>query len=199
MSSRECFNRSFSLPRIFVSIYSSSSPRTHESMKGRRRRAPFAAPTDTTLVPSSYNPLSPQLPPLSFRCFPHGQRGHVPVVMETRANRDGNSTMALSLQSPSLSFSFSLCSFHLSFSGFRPRFIYAPFSLLVISKLSLAPSCSFLPPGGLSVCPLPPITPLRNQPSPTLASQSPGLVSLTQRAPNRNGKRTDALGEALPS
>lgn len=101
MSSRECFNRSFSLPRIFVSIYSSSSPHTQVDERETKTRTVRCA-HDTTLVPPSYNPLSPQLPPLSFRCFPHGQRGHVPVVMETRANRDGNSTMALSSASVSL-------------------------------------------------------------------------------------------------
>jgi len=60
-----------------------------------------------TLVP----PL--RLPPLSFRCFPHGQRGHVPVVMETRTNRDGNSTVGRSPSSFFLSLSptslFALC------------------------------------------------------------------------------------------
>lgn len=150
MSSRECFNRSFSLPRIFVSIYSSSSPHPRVDERETKTRTVRCA-HDTTLVPSSYNPLSPGLPPLSFRCFPHGQRGHVPVVMETRANRDGNSTMALSSASVSLFLVLSLFLPSLSFSGFRPRFIHVAFSLLVISKLSLAPSCSFLPPGGLSV------------------------------------------------
>jgi len=46
--------------------------------------------------------------PFFSRCFPHGQRGHVPVVMETRANRDGNSAVARSTHPLCLSFSFSL-------------------------------------------------------------------------------------------
>lgn len=106
---------------------------------------------------------APHLPPLSFRCFPHGQRGHVPVVMETRANRDGNSAGTLSSLSLSLrtisfasspSFSFCLSLSTSSLFVLRPPShpntpIYVPTysrpTLSVVSKLSLAPSCSFLP------------------------------------------------------
>lgn len=80
-------------------------------MKGRQAgRRSLAAPA--TLSRPVVHPLPSRLPPLSFRCFPHGQRGHVPVVMETRANRDGNSTVGRSPSSPPfLSLSLSLFRF----------------------------------------------------------------------------------------
>lgn len=86
------------------------------------------------------------------------------------------------------------------------RFIYVPnvfasrFLSLCHFQIISRPIMLFLTPGGFSLCVLFLRSPrCETLLSPTLASQSPGLVSLTQRAPNRNGKRTDALGEALPS
>lgn len=147
---------------------------------GRRRRAPVAAPM--TLSYPAVHP--PRLPPLSFRCFPHGQRGHVPVVMETRANRDGNSAVARSLSVLSLSISL----FLFSLSSFRSCSLFAytiriPFSLSVVSKLSLVPSCFFLLPRW------PSLSSSADRPAATLSLpppssrapslRSPGLVSLT--------------------
>ena len=73
-----------------------------------------------------------------------------------RANRDGNSTVGRSPLSLSLSLSLSP-PFYSAFSdiAFRPLFLslfvnvltYSHLALFVVSKLSLAPSCSFLPPG----------------------------------------------------
>lgn len=159
-------------------------------MKGRRAgRRSLAAPA--TLSRPVVHPLPSRLPPLSFRCFPHGQRGHVPVVMETRANRDGNSTVGRSPSSPPLSFSLSL------FRFLRHRFSPSvPLPLRqranVFASRSLSLSLSF--PNYLSPHRAPSYHPaaslssssdrpryeiLAPAPSRTLACQSPGLVSLT--------------------
>lgn len=157
------------------------------------KRAPVAAPMTLSLVSRRV----PHLAPLSFRCFPHGQRGHVPVVMETRANRDGNSAGTLSSLSLSLrSISFANSPFvasrppspgPLSLSLFLPpTAVYVPTWLRPALSPSFpnylsphrAPSYQADSPGGLSILrsPAPRNPPRRPR---ALAFQSPGLVSLT--------------------
>lgn len=101
-----------------------------------------------------------------------GRHGN-PRQSRWKLNRGTLSPSSLSLAFRSLSLSLLLS------SPMCQRYSYP--ALSVVSKLSLAPSCSFLPPGGLSVLFLRSPS-LRNplpSPSRTLASQSPGLVSLT--------------------
>lgn len=157
-------------------------------MKGRRAgRSSLAAPA--TLSRPVVHPLPSRLPPLSFRCFPHGQRGHVPVVMETRANRDGNSTVGRSPSSPPLSFSLSL-SIPLSptsLFALRPsptsptcQRIRIPLSPSFPNYLSPRRAPSYHPAASLSSSSdRPRYEILAPSPSRTLACQSPGLVSLT--------------------
>lgn len=163
------------------------------------KRAPVAA--SMTLSRVSRRRV-PRFPPLSFRCFPHGQRGHVPVVMETRANRDGNSAGTLSI-----SLSLSLCPISLSLAlplglslspFLRRRFspssrpnlltpstcqsIRVPLSPSFPNYLSLhrAPSYQLDSPGGLSIL-YSPIVPLAKSssfspsPSPPPAASRPRL------------------------
>lgn len=126
-----------------------------------------------------------RLPPLSFRCFPHGQRGHVPVVMETRANRDGNSTVGRSgPSSPSLAFPTSLFALCPSPTWPTCQRIRVPLSLSLSPSfpnyLSPHRASSYHPAASLSSSSdRPRCEILFPSPSRTLASQSPGLVSLT--------------------
>lgn len=161
-------------------------------MKGRRAgRRSLAARPRHSRVPS-FTLFPPRLPPLSFRCFPHGQRGHVPVVMETRANRDGNSTVGRSPSSPPfLSLSLSIPLSPTSLFALRPS-PTSPTCQRIRIPLSLSLSLSF--PNYLSPHRAPSYHPaaslssssdrpryeiLAPSPSRTLACQSPGLVSLT--------------------
>lgn len=126
-------------------------------MKGRRAgRRSLAAPA--TLSRPVVHPLPSRLPPLSFRCFPHGQRGHVPVVMETRANRDGNSTVGRSPSSPPfLSLSLSIPLSPTSLFALRPsptsptcQRIRIPLSLSFPNYLSPHRAPSYHPAASLS-------------------------------------------------
>ena len=82
---------------------------------------------------------------LSFARLPHGQRGHVPVAMETGPNRDGNSPPPYSL-SPLFSTVARRCSSR-CLSSSRIRLVFFLPSSLSLSLSSLALPSFFNPTG----------------------------------------------------
>lgn len=130
-------------------------------MKGRRAGGESLAPVTLSRVPP-FTLFQPSLPfarhPFLSAVFPMGNvvtyRSSwkpAPIEMETQP-WDAHRLLSLSLSPPLYSASpTSLFALHPSPATPTCQRVFASRSLSVVPKLSLAPSCSFLPPGAASL------------------------------------------------